>query len=293
MEEERTRVFVYGTLKKHFHNHRVLGDSRLIGEGRTMKPYKLVVQHGYAYPFLLEREEKGKREGEEELEEGRGNKGMAVYGEIYEVSKETLERLDWLEGHPRWYRRSLISVLSFPSAQPLLCHSYLKTEPTPQLLLLPSLSEFLNASVQFYFAFGSNMNIKRMESRGCPFYNRRPAFLEGWKLVFNKISVITGAGFANVVPAPGHTVFGVLYQLPESSLETLDGFEGVAAGEYKRTILPVQFLDYERLGMANVYVSEDTMEGLLPTKEYLHHLQQAEGLPQEYMSCLLNQKTLD
>jgi hypothetical protein len=75
-----------------------------------------------------------------------------------------------------------------------------------------------------YFAYGSNMVVERMRERGAPFTSARPAVLRGHGLVFDKRG-FDGSARANVVPAPGGLVHGVLYDLEEGSLEALMGFE--------------------------------------------------------------------
>lgn len=75
-----------------------------------------------------------------------------------------------------------------------------------------------------YFAYGSNLVADRMRERGAPFRTARPAVLHGHRLAFDKRG-FDGAGRANVVPAEGGRVHGVLYELDEAGLEALRGFE--------------------------------------------------------------------
>ena len=83
-----TRVFVYGTLLKGEGNHDVLGGSVLVGGGRTLPCFAL---HDLgAFPGLVA---DGKH---------------AVDGEVYAVGPDVLARLDKLEGHPKFYRRTPI-----------------------------------------------------------------------------------------------------------------------------------------------------------------------------------------
>ena len=50
-----------------------------------------------------------------------------------------------------------------------------------------------------YFAYGSNMNPRRMESRGVDVYSMKPAVLKDFELLFNKLSSsYHGEGFANI-----------------------------------------------------------------------------------------------
>lgn len=90
--EQTPYVFVYGTLMSGFGNHRLLKDSLLIERAATEDEYVLVAN---VIPYLLE-------------EEGKSY----VRGEVYEVDERTLENLDGLEGHPNWYNRKIINVVT-------------------------------------------------------------------------------------------------------------------------------------------------------------------------------------
>ncbi len=79
------KVFVYGTLRKGFWNHVLLKDSEFVEE-RWLPGFRI---HGAGIPFMVRTE----------------NENDKVYGEIYKVDDETLQQLDWLEGHPDWYVR--------------------------------------------------------------------------------------------------------------------------------------------------------------------------------------------
>lgn len=80
------RVFVYGTLKKGFGNHRYLESSKFLG--RVQVRGNMYSLGGFPVVVLT----------------GKGT----VHGEIYEVSKETLANLDRLEGYPSFYNRKQV-----------------------------------------------------------------------------------------------------------------------------------------------------------------------------------------
>lgn len=82
-----TTVVVYGSLKKGFGNHRLLENSTLINEAvyftgtmASLGGFPCVTQHG----------------------------NTKIKGEMYEVDDKTLNLLDQLEQHPRWYERKKI-----------------------------------------------------------------------------------------------------------------------------------------------------------------------------------------
>lgn len=86
------RVFCYGTLKRGYGNHSLLRDSKFIGEAET-QPILTMVDLG-SFPAVLLNSD-----GE-----------TAVKGEVYEVNEATMQQLDWLEGHPNFYRRVQVST---------------------------------------------------------------------------------------------------------------------------------------------------------------------------------------
>ncbi|MEE3214016.1 MAG: gamma-glutamylcyclotransferase family protein, partial [Pseudomonadota bacterium] len=65
----------------------------------------------------------------------------------------------------------------------------------------------------WYFAYGSNMNLARVEARIGDTRRVLPATLEGYALRFNKASKVPGIAHANVVPAAGERVEGALFEL--------------------------------------------------------------------------------
>lgn len=76
----------------------------------------------------------------------------------------------------------------------------------------------------FYFAYGSNMDLKQMRSRVGYVNIAETYVLEDHRLTFN--GGLYNAGFANIEEANGQTVEGVLYQLDDHQIWRLDGFEG-------------------------------------------------------------------
>jgi gamma-glutamylaminecyclotransferase len=89
-------VFVYGTLKKGYSNNHVLtrnGTAKLLSSNAAIrgKMYDLG-----PFPAVT----------------AAMNEDDFVKGEIWEVSSKDLDRLDHLEGHPRFYIRVRVPLLS-------------------------------------------------------------------------------------------------------------------------------------------------------------------------------------
>ena len=85
-----TVVFVYGTLLRGEPNHPLLAGSEFLGPAVTVPEFTLVDLG--AFPGLI------------------AGGDTAVQGELFSVDKPTLAALDQLEGHPRFYRRSPITL---------------------------------------------------------------------------------------------------------------------------------------------------------------------------------------
>lgn len=102
-----------------------------------------------------------------------------------------------------------------------------------------------------YFAYGSNMSSAQMAQR-CPgAVSRGPALLEGFALAFDRWSDRRGGYVADVQPSAGNSVWGVLWRVSAGHLLSLDRYEGVAAGAYRRE--PVRVLAGARDVEAIVY----------------------------------------
>jgi gamma-glutamylaminecyclotransferase len=76
------RVFVYGTLKRGFplHNEGLAG-AIFLGAYRTVEPYPMLIAGPRYAPMMLDQP----------------GRGLQVSGELYEVSRDRLEKLDALE----------------------------------------------------------------------------------------------------------------------------------------------------------------------------------------------------
>ena len=77
-------VFVYGSLKRDFHNHCFLEGAKFLGEAVSQGKY--VMWAGPNFPYVATMAT-----------------GHQVTGELYRV--KSLRALDALEGHPHFYRR--------------------------------------------------------------------------------------------------------------------------------------------------------------------------------------------
>lgn len=123
-----------------------------------------------------------------------------------------------------------------------------------------------------YFAYGSNMNPERMKERRINYTSREFAFLENFKLVFNKKASKGDYVFANICPSKNEIVEGVLYEFPDEEIRILDRFESYPKHYFKKEIVVINKA-YDEI-QAWVYISqpEHLVEGLFPERKYLEHI---------------------
>lgn len=117
-----------------------------------------------------------------------------------------------------------------------------------------------------YFAFGSNMDDAQM-ARRCPGATAvTMATLPDHRLAFRGPSKNRGGGVASIDPAPGRSVRGLLWNLSEEDVLTLDRMEG-APQWYKRVSLSVT-TDEGLMEEVILYrLPRDVLE-MVPTDDY-------------------------
>jgi len=135
----------------------------------------------------------------------------------------------------------------------------------------------------WHFAYGSNMNRAQMRSRAGNILEEHNAYLPNFELRFNK-RVRGGTAGANVQPAPGKTVHGVLYKIDEGAFRSLDRYEGVP-DHYRRIEVRVT-PDGGQPVPAQVYIASKVEKGLRPAAHYLQAILEGAGehsLPASYI----------
>jgi gamma-glutamylcyclotransferase (GGCT)/AIG2-like uncharacterized protein YtfP len=134
-----------------------------------------------------------------------------------------------------------------------------------------------------YFAYGSNMDAARMESRVPEARDLGRAVLRGYRFACNKIGR-DGTAKANLVPAPGELVWGVVWELDDAGLRALDRFEG----GYWREEVSAELSDGTTLACV-VYRSDLVADDLLPSPDYVAHVvrgARSHGLPAAWRRLL-------
>jgi hypothetical protein len=122
--------------------------------------------------------------------------------------------------------------------------------------------------MDYYFAYGSNLDQQRMKDRKIKIYTIVSAWLLNYELKFNKISKKQGA-VANIMLKAGSIVEGVLYQIED--IKTIDIYEGYPK-HYNR--IQMSFNIDNKDVLAWIYIAQPhyIKEGLKPKQEYLNHI---------------------
>jgi len=134
-----------------------------------------------------------------------------------------------------------------------------------------------------YFAYGSNMLSKQMEQR-CP--GAKPlatGLLRGWRFLINS------RGVASIVTDKAGRVWGVVWELTDDHLRSLDGYEGVPDW-YRRRMVGVELPERGEVNCVTyIDESEGGDEPGPPREGYLEKI--VEGatsfrLPETYLAFL-------
>lgn len=123
-------VFVYGTLKAGYGNHRLLEGKTMLGIGVTDIRYNMI---SGGFPVVMA-----------------ADNGLLVKGEVYDITGDlaTLDNLDRLEGEGVMYNRREIPV-TLENGDRIVCCIYEGTEPYwGRRMANPENDRFMNAANQ-------------------------------------------------------------------------------------------------------------------------------------------------
>jgi cation transport regulator ChaC len=137
-----------------------------------------------------------------------------------------------------------------------------------------------------YFAYGSNMDPVQMRSRAPGARALGPARLPGWRLTFTRDSPGWGGGVGHIEPDPTDEVWGVLWEVTEEDLRSLDDYEGVDVGAYVRDRVTVSHAGREVEAIVYLAVPRGFKA---PSRRYVEALvrgAEAHGLPPAYVGRL-------
>jgi gamma-glutamylcyclotransferase len=138
-----------------------------------------------------------------------------------------------------------------------------------------------------YFAYGRNMGARTMEL-ACPGHRfLGTAELRDHRLAFTRRSLRTSTGVADVLAAPGGSVWGALYELDDAHLAAIDKKEG-AGWAYERRTVRVIAAGEELRAFAYTVIVPDAAH-VQPSGEYVRALldgARERGLPADYVAAL-------
>lgn len=133
----------------------------------------------------------------------------------------------------------------------------------------PSASELV-----WYFAYGSNTQSATLRGRRGIAYSRAvPVRVAGWRLVFDKPSLVPEVphGFANILPDATAMTIGVAYEMTADDLAHVELSEGVTIGNYERVMVDVEPLVVTPDGprIAASLTSSKSEPGRRPSTRYM------------------------
>lgn len=147
----------------------------------------------------------------------------------------------------------------------------------------------------WYFAYGSNMNLQQIRSRCARPVVVAVARLADHRLGFYGNSETWDGAVETVEPIPGHEVWGVIFALSGLDWERLDLWQGArldGGGIYFHFPVTVTDLDGQTYKV-RLYKKDIQGEPRNPSREYLDHIVRGateNGLPPSYIENLGNRK---
>lgn len=133
-----------------------------------------------------------------------------------------------------------------------------------------------------YFAYGSALSSVRMTELDLDLKEIRPGVLDGYRLAFNRSA--GEAGKANIIPARGCTVEGLIYVIEPEALTVLDGEEGFPERSEK---ISVSVFSCGEMLNCLTHVGKGVVGGLLPGRKHLESMiQGAKFLSPDYRAFL-------
>lgn len=131
--------------------------------------------------------------------------------------------------------------------------------------------------MKLHFAYGSNLWRKQMKDR-CPDHR-----VVGSGVLKSYRWIISRRGYSNIIKSSTDEVHGVIYEISESDEVSLDRWEGVQSGGYRKEVMRVEFEGQSRECL--VYVDPVEDEGK-PKQEYIERINKGisdSKMPQEYI----------
>lgn len=145
-----------------------------------------------------------------------------------------------------------------------------------------------------YFAFGSNLDVTRLQLRGFHVINLNPGMLKDWELKFNvSHDPSDGIGYANISPKKGAYVEGLIFETDVKSMKNLDDYEEYPILYLKKNVKVINSDGLEINCVTYVANPQKTKDGLKPTKDYLELILKGKKyLSEKYYDIIRNAETI-
>jgi gamma-glutamylcyclotransferase (GGCT)/AIG2-like uncharacterized protein YtfP len=138
-----------------------------------------------------------------------------------------------------------------------------------------------------YFAYGSNLDTTQMNARLGRIPTSVVARLPGYRFAFNTNDPQLGQMYANLVVDTGSEVWGVVYTCSLADLESLDDYEDVRSGHYRRGRVVAITRAGEHLEAQAYFACQERLcPERKPSPEYARKIlsgARTHGLPPEYI----------
>lgn len=129
------------------------------------------------------------------------------------------------------------------------------------------------------------MSIRRLQARIASSLFIDKCVLKDYALAFHKSSEKDGSGKCDIIVRENSLVYGALFEISESDLPILDGYEGAG---YDRTMIQVARMSGEMV-TAHVYIANVTDPDIQPYSWYKHHVIEGAkelALPSSYIASI-------
>lgn len=271
-------VFVYGTLRKHEKNSSLLEGRRCLAEQAWV--YGELYDTGLGYPVM------------------RKSTGQKVYGEVYSIDAETLQKLDILEDYEdgrenNLYDRNEIPIYTDKGVITALV--YIENLPLGKEQIKHGdwkLHNLLRSSPKslYYFAYGSCMDIERFKQANVDHFFQKvvgPCSLKCYSMKY--LFSVHDGGRADIVEDGGVTE-GILYEIPFECIEYLFKREGFYTGWYRATFVDVNVGEELYTNVLTFHVYDKKEEQAPPAHYATEILRGAKGrVSDEYYSKLVSE----
>lgn len=148
----------------------------------------------------------------------------------------------------------------------------------------------MNASTFLYFAYGSNLLKERLQLRNPSAIVYCVAKLKDYKLAFGNHKGVASqrwqGGVATIERSPGDEVWGVVWRMNISDMESLDSQESVKMGMYSPMDVSVSTIDQDL--SCRTYIMNSCVYAP-PSPQYLEVIvmgAEQNGLPEDYQEKL-------